>query len=165
MSVEIKVQPLQERNIIDVLRIQEVAYADNFLESADSFISKIVASPNTSCAAWLNNVMVGYLIAIPLASHVGLTLNSSEVPGSVALSQATVMYIHDLAVHPEVRGHRVAHHLLTWLTSAVEGSAISEWKLVSVQGSREFWEKQGFEVSPDLPPNGYGPEAVLMLRR
>jgi N-acetylglutamate synthase-like GNAT family acetyltransferase len=75
------------------------------------------------------------------------------------------MYIHDIAVNPEARGLGVADHLLQRLEEAVRGSAISLWHLVSVQGSQGFWEKRGFEVSSDPLPNGYGAEAVLMLRR
>jgi hypothetical protein len=54
---------------------------------------------------------------------------------------------------------------LAALTTVSAAHAISVCHLVSVQGSRGFWEKRGFVVSADPPPNGYGPEAVLMLRR
>jgi ribosomal protein S18 acetylase RimI-like enzyme len=161
--VEIKVQPLHQRNIDDVLRLQKTAYAADFLEDADSFLAKIVASPSTSFGAWRGDAMVGYLIALPLMIDEGLDLNTSNVP-TVPISEARVMYIHDLAVQPEARSLGVADHLLQRLEDEVRGSVISQWHLVSVQGSQGFWEKRGFEVSPDPPPNGYGPEAVLMLR-
>lgn len=162
--MEIKVHPLHQRNIHDVLRIQRAAYAENYLEDAESFIAKIDASPTTSCAAWNGDEMVAYLIAIPLSTHSGLDLNTAEVP-AVPLSHASVMYIHDLAVHPDARGSGLATHLLQWLADHIVNSSISEWHLVSVQGSQDFWAKHGFVVSPDHVPNGYGPEAVLMLRR
>jgi ribosomal protein S18 acetylase RimI-like enzyme len=161
--VEIKVQPLHERNIHDVLRIQRVAYAENYLEDAPSFLAKIVASPTTSFGAWHGDDMVGYLIALARATEDGLDLNTSDVP-TVPISKARVMYIHDLAVQPEARGLGVADHLLKRLDDAARGSAVSQWHLVSVQGSQGFWEKRGFEVSSDPLPNGYGPEAVLMSR-
>lgn len=162
--MEIKVQPLHQRNIDDVLRIQKAAYGEMYLEDADSFIAKIIASPRTSCAAWSGDEMVAYLVALPLSTDEGLDLNTSEIP-AVSLSEARVMYIHDVAVHPASRGGGTAHLLLQHLEEAVAGTAISEWHLVSVQGSQDFWAKQGFAVSPRPAPNGYGPEAVLMLRR
>jgi N-acetylglutamate synthase-like GNAT family acetyltransferase len=75
------------------------------------------------------------------------------------------MYIHDVAVHPDARGLGVADLLLENLQLVASDTSISERRLVSVQGSRGFWEKRGFGVSSDPLPNGYGPEAVLMLRR
>ena len=162
--MEIKVQPLHQRNIDDVLRLQKAAYGEMYLEDADSFIAKINASPCTSCAAWSGEEMVAYLVALPLSTNEGLDLNTSEIP-AVPLNEAKVMYIHDVAVHPKARGGGVAHLLLKHLEEVVAGTAISEWHLVSVQGSQDFWAKQGFVVSPDPVPNGYGPEAVLMLRR
>lgn len=162
--MEIKVQPLHVRNIDDVLRIQRVAYSDNYHEDAASFAAKIVASPDTSCSAWREDVMVGYLIAVPMSSAEGFDLNSSNAT-SVSIADAQVMYIHDLAVDPEARGAGVADQLLHYVETAVSTSGISEWHLVSVQGSQGFWENRGFTLSPDPLPNGYGPEAVLMLRR
>jgi GNAT superfamily N-acetyltransferase len=162
--VEIKALPLHQRNIDDVLRIQKTAYPENYLEDAHSFIAKIAASPGVSCAAWRGDVMVGYLIAVPLSTDDGVELNSSEVP-AVPLGEARVMYIHDVAVHPDARGAGVADLLLRRLINCVQGTSVSEWRLVSVQGSQGFWENRGFVVSPEPPPIGYGPEAVLMLRR
>lgn len=108
--------------------------------------------------------MVGYLIALPMMTHEGLDFNTSIVP-TVPINKARVMYIHDIAVDPAARGLGVADQMLRQLEDVVSGSAISEWHLVSVQGSQGFWEKRGFEASLDPLPNGYGPEAVLMLRR
>ena len=162
--MEIKVQPLHQRNIDDILRIQKAAYGEMYLEDGDSFIAKIIASPATSFAAWRDSSMVAYLIAVPLQSDDGLHLNTSDVP-AVPPENATVMYIHDVAIHPEARGDGVAQLLLQHLEDAVSGTSISQWLLVSVQGSQDFWVKQGFAVSPRPAPNGYGAEAVLMLRR
>ena len=161
--MEIKAQPLHERNIADVLRIQKTAYPDNYLEDADSFLAKIVASPSTSFGAWQGDAMVGYLIALARSTDDGLGFNILDVP-SVPINEARVMYIHDVAVHPDARGLGVADLLLENLQHVVSDTSISEWRLVSVQGSRGFWEKRGFEVGSDPLPNGYGPEAVLMLR-
>lgn len=162
--MEIKVQPLHQRNIDDVLRIQKAAYNEMYLEDADSFTAKIAASPTTSFAAWRNSSMVGYLIAVLLDDDAVFHLNTSHVP-AVPRESATVMYVHDLAVHPEARGSGVAHLLLHQLEEVTKETAVSEWRLVSVQGSQDFWAQRGFVASPDSPPNGYGPEAVLMLRR
>ena len=164
MHHEVEIRTLDTADVPHVLRLQETAYAANFLEDADSFVAKISASDETSFGAWHNCEMVGYLIAFPIVGHAGVALNSSAV-SSVPLDQAQAVYIHDLAVRPEWRGRAVADQLLSALTTLSAAHAISDWHLVSVQGSRGFWEKWGFVVSADPPPNGYGPEAVLMLRR
>lgn len=161
---EVEIRALSATDVPAVLRIQETAYAANFLEGADSFVSKIAASSTTSFGAWHNGEMVGYLIAFPVDGHAGVALNSS-VASPVSLHDATAMYIHDLAVHPNWRGRAVADHLLEELTLVSAHHSITAYALVSVQGSRGFWEKRGFVVSTDPVPNGYGPEAVLMLRR
>ena len=161
--MEIKALPLHQRNIDDVLRIQKTAYADDFLEDAHSFIAKIAASPGISCAAWRDDVMVGYLIAVPMTTDEGLGFNTSRI-STVSIADARVVYIHDVAVDPEVRGRGVADLMLGRLEGVVAGSAVSEWRLVSVQESQGFWENRGFVVSPEPPPIGYGPEAVLMTR-
>ncbi len=162
--MEIKVQPLHQRNIDDVLRLQKTAYADDFLEDTESFIAKLNASDDTSWAAWRDSIMIGYLIAVPMTTDEGLDFNTSQI-SRVSMADARVVYIHDVAVDPGARGLGVADLMLGRLEGAVAGSAVSEWHLVSVQGSQGFWEKRGFVVSPDPVPNGYGPEAVLMLRR
>lgn len=162
--MEIKVQPLHQRNIDDILRIQKAAYGEMYLEDADSFLAKISASPTTSFSAWRNGEMVAYLIAVPRDNDAGFDLNTSQVP-VVPLETATVMYVHDVAVHPSARGGGVADLLLNELEEVTTGTSISEWQLVSVQGSQDFWTKRGFVTSSQLLPNGYGPEAVLMLRR
>jgi len=132
---EVEIQALTATDVPSVLRIQETAYAANFLEGADSFVSKIAASSTTSFGAWHNGEMVGYLIAFPVDGHAGVALNWA-----------------------------VADHLLEELTLVSAHHSITAYALVSVQGSQGFWEKRGFVVSADPAPNGYGPEAVLMLR-
>ncbi len=161
--MEIKVQPLHQRNIDDVLRIQKTAYADDFLEDTESFIAKLNASDDTSWGAWHDGIMIGYLVAVPMTTDEGLGFNTSRI-STVSIADARVVYIHDVAVDPEVRGRGVADLMLGRLEGVVAGLAVSEWRLVSVQESQGFWENRGFVVSPEPPPIGYGPEAVLMTR-
>ncbi len=164
MRDAIDVRLLVVDDVSHIVQLQHRAYASNYLEDADSFLAKITASPLTAFGAWHNNQLVGYLVAVLMHDHEGLDLNTSYIP-AVPMAEAQRVYIHDLAVHPDFRGTGLADTLLECLDAAVTSAPIVEYLLVSVQGSHGFWEKRGFVVSSDPVPNGYGPEAVLMLRR
>ena len=74
-----------------------------------------------------------------------LTLNGSE----------NCMYVHEIAVLPEYRTHRITMHLLCAFDKASRLHNLTTQSLVSVQNSIGFWEKNGFAVVREIDEGGY----------
>lgn len=158
------IRPLTPADVNQVLELQELAYAQNYLESAESFTVKIAAGPETCFGAWVEGQLVGYLVAVPLASDAPVDLNSTEIE-PIAMGEAQVVYIHDLAVRPERRKTGLGDVLLVHLHDSATRYGLGAYSLVAVQKSAEYWAQRGFVAQEDLPAIGYGPEAVRMSRR
>lgn len=158
------VRPLGAHDVESVLAIQAVAYEPRYHESAEAFTAKIAAGRECCFGLFKGSKMAAYLVAVPLADDSTLSLDSSQVPG-VTLMMAMVMFIHDLAVHPDHRGRGLGDVLLVHLHETAMRHGVSAYRLVAVQNSVHFWQQRGFVVEPVPPPAGYGPEAVVMSRR
>lgn len=158
------VRPLTVVDLSHVDSIQRDAYRSTYHESMDSFAAKIAASAATCFGAWYEGDMIGYLVAVGLASLEPVALDAPTM-STPPIDQASAIYIHDLAVRPTMRGHGVGDVLLVHLYEAASRWGITDYMLVSVQDSTSFWADRGFTIEPGPPPAGYGPEAVVMLRR
>lgn len=73
-------------------------------------------------------------------------------------------YIHDLALLPLTRGVGAAGRIMAALTKHAMAMDFSRMSLVAVNGSRGFWERQGFGVENRSGLAGYGPEAHYMVK-
>lgn len=158
------IRPLIATDVDHILVLQELAYAGYYLESAESFAVKIAAGPETCFGAWFEGQLVGYLVAVPLQSDQPLDLNSTKIEPT-PMSEAQVLYIHDLAVHPERRKTGLGDVLLVHLYDSANRYGIEAYSLVAVQNSTGYWAQRGFEPQEGQPAIGYGPEAVRMSRR
>ncbi|CAB4641029.1 unannotated protein [freshwater metagenome] len=158
------IRPLIATDVDHILELQELAYAGYYLESADSFTVKIAAGPETCFGAWFEGQLVGYLVAVPLSGDEPLHLNSTDLQ-STPMGKAQVLYIHDLAVHPERRKTGLGDVLLVHLYDSANRYGIETYSLVAVQNSTGYWAQRGFEPQGGPPAIGYGPEAVRMSRR
>ena len=77
------------------------------------------------------------------------------------------VFIHDLAVDPAHRRRGVGARLVRAALREAERVRAASLSLVSVQGSRAFWERFGFRTSPLPCPDAlasYGPGAASMRR-
>jgi ribosomal protein S18 acetylase RimI-like enzyme len=158
------IRPLIAADVGHVCDLQQLAYTENYLESAESFATKIAVGPETCFGAWIDGRLVGYLVAVPLARDEPLSLNSTHIQPT-PMDEAKVLYIHDLAVHPERRRTGLGDVLLVHLYDSATRYGIDAYSLVAVQNSVPYWSLRGFQIDKNLPVNGYGPEAVRMLRR
>lgn len=144
--------------------LQQLVYAAMFLETFDSFAVKIAAGPETSFGAWFDGRLVGYLVAVPLARDEPLSLNSTQIQPT-PMDEAQVLYIHDLAVHPDRHKTGLGSVLLVHLYEAATRYGIEAYSLVAVQNSSGYWAQRGFTPQEGSPAIGYGPDAVRMSRR
>jgi GNAT superfamily N-acetyltransferase len=158
------IRPLIADDVAHILELQQLAYAGYYLESAESFTVKIAAGAETCFGAWFDGQLVGYLVAVPLLSDEPLDLNSTQLEPT-PMSEAQILYIHDLAVRPERRKTGLGDVLLVHLYDSASRYGIEAYSLVAVQNSSGYWAQRGFEIQEGLPAIGYGPEAVRMSRR
>jgi hypothetical protein len=151
------------------MQVQAQAYGLRYLEDAQCFEAKITLAPHTCWGAFTNDItdvdmMVGYAISLPVGEGFSLPLHSVPV-GVLALHDATVLYIHDVACVPEVQGLGVAHELLSCLMDSIVTSSIGRIDLVAVQTAHGFWARHGFVAQETTSAEGYGDEAVQMQKR
>lgn len=158
------IRKLIHDDIEQILQLQQLAYRTSYLETAASYAVKITIGEHLCFGAWLNGQLIGHLVAVPLLVDASIDLDSSRLD-PVEMSDARVIYIHDLAVHPNHRGTGLSDDLLANMFQFATEHHIEAFNLVAVQHSTQFWAKRGFVASTGLLPKGYGPEAVLMSRR
>lgn len=87
--------------------------------------------------------MAGYVISHPWHPMRPPKLDSLLV--AMPTSPAT-FYIHDLALMPVARGSGAGALAVSYLVAHAEAIGLADLSLVSVNASRPFWLRQGFEV-------------------
>lgn len=84
-------------------------------------------------------------------------------------ADASVMYLHDLALAPDVRGGGWSRPIVERLARDAGSAGWPALTLVAVNDAAPFWERHGFTIAE--PPGmaaklaGYGPDARYMVRR
>ena len=59
---------------------------------------------------------------------------------------ASVLYLHDMAVSEAAAGQGLARRMVQILKAQARARGVQRTALVSVQGSRLYWERQGYAV-------------------
>lgn len=135
------IRAMRAEDLAAVLEIQSRCYDAAKLESRESFLSKLEASPATCFIAAVADAPVGYLVAVPAEAGCPPPLNES----TYALPQAAnALYLHDLAVHPRGRGSGAASALVAAYFRALEQSKVRFGCLTAVNQSCAYWERHGF---------------------
>ena len=118
------------------------------------FIVGAVAGAGVACAALAGMGMrMGTADAAP-----ALNTLIAAIP-----DEAAVMYLHDLAIDPSVRGGGWSRPIVERLVQAARAAGWPALTLVAVNDAAPFWERHGFVVAD--PPGmagklaGYGPDA------
>jgi GNAT superfamily N-acetyltransferase len=107
----------------------------------------------------------GYAITHPWRLYDAPKLNTviAALP-----EQPDTYYIHDIALLPEARQGGYARQILGNLHTHAAKQGFHRASLVSVSGTRAFWEKQGYKMhhTPDLAAllSSYDDDAVYMIR-
>lgn len=149
-----------------VVAVAAVAFPDHF-EDRVCFENRLALHP-AGCFVLAEGMRPprGYLVACPWTANAAPALNTliPAIPGD-----ASVMYLHDLAFDPEVRGAGWSRPIVERLAEDARAGGWPALALVAVNGAAPFWERRGFEGvdSPALRHKlaGYGPDARYMLRR
>ncbi|HQO51893.1 MAG TPA: GNAT family N-acetyltransferase [Ottowia sp.] len=158
-----RIAPLAGADVPALLQVQAACYGPALLEDAAVYARRL-ASP-AHCGLGLH---AGGALAAYLAAHWSVWGAVTPLHGDFApQAAADTLYLHDLAVRPEHAGQGLGQRLLAAAWRQARARGVRQAALVSVQGTRGFWQRQGFVVALRQPPAlaSYGSQALYMTRR
>lgn len=158
-------RPMTAGDLDAVAEIAAVGFPDHF-EGRDCFGNRLALNP-AGCfvLSGEDGAPKGYLVAYPWRADDAPALNTliEAIPGD-----ATVMYLHDLALHPDARGGGWARPIVERLAGEAKAAGWPALALVAVNDAAPFWERLGFEPveAPEMAAKlaSYGPDARYMVR-
>jgi len=165
MTVSVRLLCLAD--VPKVLALQAQCYEPQLLESASAFAAKLAAAQDCRCS-WIalrGEAPLAYAVALPVCLQNLPALNASHVAVS---ARPDLLYFHDLAVAPDGRSLGLGHGLVDRVMRSAQALGLARIGLIAVQGSRTFWQRQGFEAQDALPPSklaSFGADAVWMERQ
>lgn len=148
----------------DVVRVARLAFPDHF-EAPACFAERFALYPRGCFTLAAAGEVVGYLIAYPWTAGSAPPLNSliQALPEA-----ATVLYLHDLALHPAARGSGHTAPVVETLVRQAREDGWDTIALVAVNQATGFWEKLGFAVVSEPAMSSklasYGADAAYMTR-
>lgn len=128
------------QDLIAVERVQADVYSGSYLESSEAIAQRFNVSPETAWVAELHGDVCAYLVCY--WSRVG-KINPLNAQFQRS-DDANCLYLHDLALLNSVQGFGIAKLLINVAEECAKDRAVSAMALISVQNSKQFWEKFGF---------------------
>lgn len=144
----------------DILRLQALAYGEYFNEPAEALMAKMMLANESTFVALKDDVVCAYAIAFPWVGGEPVMLHSIDISLS---GDADVMYIHDVAVDPQLHKMGIAQSLVDAIVNRSTELGIHSFELVAVQDSAEFWKRNGF-TKHGIAGAEYGNGAMKMRR-
>jgi GNAT superfamily N-acetyltransferase len=156
---------------IDIPDLEAVTRLGNAIHVAHQERPEIFSSRVTlfGDGCWLatlphdRSAPVGYALAHPYPTESIVPLDT-VLTGPIA---GEVLYIHDIAVHPAARGHRLGGAFVTQLRHVAQQHRLRALALTALDGLAPYWASMGFSAvdSPRLRPKlaSYGPGACYMM--
>jgi predicted N-acetyltransferase YhbS len=129
-----------------VMQIQARCYGVSMQESEAAIRDRLEASPDLSWVADTDGRIGAYLVAY--RSRLG-KLGALGAPFDIPADPDS-LYLHDLAVDPGCKGQGLGPALVRMALRKADDESLPYSSLVSVQASKEFWERQGYAVWTDL---------------
>jgi GNAT superfamily N-acetyltransferase len=155
---------MEADDIDGVERIARLAFPDHFEDRA-CFAERFALYPRGCFVLASERDVAGYLIAYPWIRDTAPPLNSliHKLP-----DDADLLYLHDLALHPDLRGQGFTRPVVERLARQAWEDGWRAVALVAVNQAADFWRKLGFEeagaagMAEKLA--SYGPGACYMVR-
>ena len=149
-----------------VAAIAVIGFPDHF-EGRDLFENRLALNPS-GCFVLADGAGEprGYMVAYPWRTDSAPALNTliEAIP-----DDATVMYLHDLALHPDARGGGYPAAVVEQLADSARQAGWPAVALVAVNDAAPFWARHGFVVreTPELVAKlaSYGSDARYMMRQ
>lgn len=149
-----------------VVQVAALGFPDHF-EGRDCFANRLALNPSGCFVlADAGGGVFGYLVAYPwrAGSAPALNILLDALP-----DDADLMYLHDLALHPQARGGGHAKPIVERLADQARAAGWSTMALVAVNDAAPFWARHGFEVgdAPEIRAKlaSYGSGARYMTRQ
>ncbi len=158
-------RPLRQSDLLAVVDLADELHPDAY-ERAEVFEEKLALFPAGCFALERDGAVLGYAIAHPWLEN--------EIPPLDAFlnrlpDAPDCLFLHDVAIAAEGRGHGSAGALIDLLASVAQCERLFSLALVSMYGSDVLWRRLGFErfrsdrLSARLA--NYGAGAVYMKKR
>lgn len=162
-------RPMAEDDLDGVVAVARLAFPDHF-ENRACFAERRGLYP-AGCFVLAHDeaaggaAVRGYLVAYPWRRDAAPALNA--LIGALP-AEADILYLHDLALHPEARGGGRTRPIVERLAGQARAEGWPAIALVAVNDAAPFWEGLGFRTreSEALGAKlaGYGPGARYMVR-
>ena len=154
---------MMEADLDAVAAIAVLAFPDHF-EGRPLFANRLMLAGQGCFVLARGQDVLGYAVAYPWRSNGAPLLNTllDAIP-----ADADILYLHDLALHPDARGTGATREIVERLADQARGHwpAIA---LVAVNDAVGFWTRHGFAVrqTPEMAEKlaSYGADARYMVR-
>ena len=158
-------RPMRPTDIDAVVEVARLSFPDHFEDRA-CFQNRLALYPRGCFVlAEREGAARGYLIAYPWKAESAPPLNT-VIEGLPA--QPDLIYLHDLALHPEARGGGVTGAIVERLAEQATEDGWPAVALVAVNDAVGFWSRHGFVERPAeamaAKLASYGADARYMLR-
>ncbi|WP_409605830.1 GNAT family N-acetyltransferase [Brevundimonas sp.] len=158
LSNRLSWRPMLAGDLDAVVEIAGLGFPDHF-EGRDCFENRLALSPDGCFVlAGADGAVKGYLVAYPWRAQDAPALDTliEAIP-----ADADVLYLHDLALHPDARGGGWTGPIIEQLARSAKAAGWPAIALVAVNDAAPFWEKRGFTVvkTAEMATKlaGYGP--------
>ncbi|HDY7722355.1 TPA: GNAT family N-acetyltransferase [Vibrio vulnificus] len=157
MSIEI----IREAAWPEILKLQSEVYLLVEPESLEVLTDKWNRTPKCCFIYRDCEELKGYLLA-----H---SWNKEQPPKLFNVlpkeTEGDILFLHDLAIASSSFGQGIGSKLMKHLVGIATGLGFKEIRLVSVQNSEPFWQRQGFKPLSENVCKSYGADAQLMWRK
>ncbi|MDW0361475.1 GNAT family N-acetyltransferase [Halomonas venusta] len=154
------IESIAETTWPEILKLQAEVYHLVEPESPEVLQDKWLRSPNSCFIYRDNKQLVGYALAHSWNSKKPPKLFNKLPKGT----EGSILFLHDLAVSSNSFGKGIGSTMMAHLVNIAIVSGYREIRLVSVQNSMQFWQKQGFTPLEQEVCKSYGDSAQLMKR-
>ena len=94
--------------------------------------------------------VAGYLLTYPTTEN----RNDYSKGWKKPEGKPTALYIHDLCIHPDFQGQKLATQLYAWAEAQTRYLGLKFLCAVAIEGTFTFWERQGFIKMYEYPYHG-----------
>lgn len=162
----LRVRPLTAADLPELMAVQLACYGAAFAEGGEVFARRLASAADCSLALEQDGRLRAYL-----AAYRSRLSKVTPLHGDFeAVEAPDTLYLHDMAVHPDAAGRGLARALLAPLWERARAEGLRHTALVSVQGSRAYWERHGYrlhaldQARQRQHLQGYGQDALYMSR-
>lgn len=155
-------RPMSGMDIPAVHALASATYPDLPEEEA-VYRERLTLFPTGCHVLAAGDEITGYVVAHPWVSGRPPALN--RLIGSIP-RDADCLYLHDIALRPELRGVGHARQIVSTLIDATSRRQLPRVELVALSGTASFWTSCGFRAATnrDVEASTYGSGAALMFR-